>query len=190
MISDEIYEYIIFDGKKHISIASLGDDVKRLTLLVNGVSKSYAMTGWRIGYVAGDEEIITAINNIQSHSTSNPVSISQKAALEALTGDQASVSLMRDEFESRRNYIMNRIDGIKKISVVKPGGAFYAFCNIEKTKLKPAALAKRLLDEAQVAAIPGEPFGSERHIRLSFATNTREISKGMDRMERWLKEEL
>jgi aspartate aminotransferase len=185
VISDEIYENIIYDGQTHISIASLGDRVKALSLVVNGVSKSYSMTGWRIGYVAGPGGIIEAINKIQSHSTSNPASISQKAAIEAIGGDQTSVGTMRAEFESRRNYIIERLQNIKGFAPFKPQGAFYVFCDISKTGLDSVELSDKLLDEVKVAVIPGKPFGSDRHLRFSFAVGIEEIKKGMDRIDTW-----
>lgn len=188
VISDEIYEHLIYDRKKHVSIASLGDDIKSRTLIVNGVSKSYSMTGWRIGYVAGDAEVISAINKIQSHSTSNPASISQRAALEAIQGSQESVEKMSLEFETRRDYLCTRVDRIKGLSAIKPSGAFYVFCNIEKTGIDSVTMANRLLDEIKVAVIPGKPFGSDKHIRLSFASNIENLMKGMDRIERWAEE--
>ncbi len=188
VISDEIYEHLIYDKKKHVSIASLGEDIKSQTLIVNGVSKSYSMTGWRIGYVAGDAEVISAINKIQSHSTSNPASISQRAALEAIKGSQESVEKMSLEFETRRDYLCTRIERIKDFSAIKPNGAFYVFCNIEKTGIDSVAMANRLLDEIKVAVIPGKPFGSDKHIRLSFASSVENIMKGMDRIERWVEE--
>lgn len=187
IVSDEIYEKLIYENGKHISIASLGEGVKRLTLVVNGVSKSYSMTGWRIGYIAGAEEIVRAINTIQSHSTSNPASISQKAALEAIRGDQSQVSVMLKEFETRRNYLMNRIRAIEGISAINPEGAFYIFCNITKIGLGSIQLANKLLDEAKVAVIPGKPFGSDKHIRLSFAIAQTEIEEGINRIEKWVK---
>ncbi|MDB4349816.1 pyridoxal phosphate-dependent aminotransferase [Omnitrophica bacterium] len=188
VISDEIYENLIYDNIEHISVASLGEKIKRLTLVVNGVSKSYSMTGWRIGYVAGDQEIIEAINKIQSHSTSNPSSISQKAALEAIAADQSGVIQMKREFESRRDYMVERLGSINGFNAVKPKGAFYVFCNIAQTGYDSLVLANRLLDEIGVAVIPGKPFGSDKHIRLSFATGRDEIAKGMDRIEKWPEE--
>lgn len=190
VISDEIYENLIYDRLKHLSIASLGGKIKNITLVVNGVSKSYSMTGWRIGYAAGDEEIMGAINKIQSHSTSNPTSISQKAALRAITGNQASVSEMRKEFESRRDYMLERLNEIKDFKTVKPQGTFYAFCNIAKTEFDSVTLSNKLLDEVKIAVIPGKPFGSDKHIRFSFAINVNEIKKGMDRLEEWANQRL
>lgn len=186
IISDEIYEKIIFDGNSHISIAALGGDIFKNTVVVNGVSKSFAMTGWRIGYLASpDNELISAIKNIQSHSTSNPCSISQAATVEGLRNSGAIVAEMRDEFEKRRNYMADRINKIKGLSCMKPGGAFYIFCRIRKQGLSSMELTDRLLNDAKVAVVPGKVFGSDRHIRLSFATSMENIKKGLDRIEGW-----
>jgi len=186
VISDEIYEKLIYDGKKHISIASFGSDIYDLTITVNGVSKSYAMTGWRIGYAAGAPDVMKAISDMQSHATSNPSSISQKAVLAALTDDQRCVEEMRVEFERRRNLMLSKLDGIKKISYVKPEGAFYVFCDISKLKTDSVSLANRLLDEARVAVVPGQPFGADDYIRLSFATSPANIEKGIGRIGEWV----
>lgn len=186
IISDEIYEKIIFDGNSHVSIASLGEGIFKNTVVVNGVSKSFAMTGWRIGYLAAsDSELVTAVKNIQGHSTSNPASISQMAALEALKTSGAIVNEMRKVFEERRDYIVGRINKINGLSCMKPGGAFYVFCRIKKKSLSSMEAADRLLDEAKVAVVPGKVFGSDRHIRLSFATSMENIKKGLDRIEEW-----
>ncbi|MBU0759467.1 MAG: pyridoxal phosphate-dependent aminotransferase, partial [Candidatus Omnitrophica bacterium] len=183
IISDEIYEKILFDGRRYVSIASINKDIFRNTIVVNGVSKSFAMTGWRIGYIASPlDDITSAIKNLQSHSTSNPSSISQAAALEAVNGGDSIVRDMVKEFEKRRDYIVQRINSVKGLSCFKPGGAFYVFCKIEKRDLSGISLSERLLEEARVAVIPGEPFGSDRHIRLSFATSMDNIKKGMDRI--------
>ena len=187
VISDEIYEKLIYGGVKHVSIASLGKDIYDQTITVNGISKSYSMTGWRIGYTAGPLDIMKAIANLQSHAASNPASISQKAALAAIAGDQKCVEDMRREFEKRRDLMVSRINKIKNISCTKPDGAFYVLCDISKLKLSSAQVANRLLDEAKVAAIPGEPFGVDQFIRLSFATDMDSIKKGMDRIEGWIK---
>jgi aspartate aminotransferase len=144
------------------------------------------MTGWRIGYAAGPLEVMKAISNLQSHAASNPSSISQKAALAALTQDQSCVEKMKVEFEKRRDLMVSRINDMKKISCVKPEGAFYVFCDISKLGLDSVALANRLLDEAKVAVIPGEPFGAKFFIRFSFATSAEAIKKGMDRIEEWI----
>ncbi len=189
VISDEIYEKLLYDNLKHISIASLGKKIFDLTLVVNGVSKSHSMTGWRIGYVAGDEKIISSINKLQSHSTSNPASISQKAALEALTGKQDYVSEARGEFEARRDYIVARIKEIKGLDCFKPQGAFYVFCDISKTKMDSMNFAKKLLEEEGVAVIPGVAFGWDNYVRMSFATSMDEIKEGMTRITRWLEKQ-
>ena len=187
VISDEIYEKLIYDGDKHVSIGALNDKVCKKTLTVNGVSKTYSMTGWRIGYVAGDARIIAKIAALQSHSTSNPSSISQAAALEALNGKQDEMEKMVKEFESRRNFMASEINKMDKISCVSPKGAFYVFCNIEKTGLDSLQFTERLLLEAHVACVPGIPFGSDKHIRLSFATSLENIKKGLERIEKWSK---
>ncbi len=186
VISDEIYEKIIFDNQKHISIASFNKDIYNLTVTVNGMSKSYSMTGWRIGYLGAPVDIAEAISRLQDHSTSNPASISQKAAVAALNMPDEFCSKMRDEFQSRRNYIASRLDKMKNISYCLPGGAFYVFCDISKTGLGSMDVANRLLDEVSLAVIPGEGFGKDDYIRLSFAASTKQIEEGMNRLERWL----
>ena len=186
VISDEIYEKLIYDNKKYVSIASLGTDIYGLTITVNGISKSYSMTGWRIGYAAGPIEVMKAIASMQSHTTSNPASISQKAALEAITGDQGFIDGMRSEFEKRRDLMVSSINKMKNISCTKPEGAFYIFCDISKLKESSIVIANRLLDEAKVAVIPGKAFGEDKFIRLSFAASMESISKGMDRLGEWV----
>ena len=187
VVSDEIYEKLIYDNKKHISIASLGKEICALTVTVNGVSKSYSMTGWRIGYAAGPSDLMDAISNLQSHAASNPASMSQKAALAALTQPKGCVEEMRVEFEKRRDLMVSRIGKITNMSCVKPEGAFYVVCDMSKLRMGSVKLANRLLDEAKVAVIPGEPFGAESFIRLSFATSADLINKGLDRIEGWVK---
>jgi aspartate aminotransferase len=186
VISDEIYEKIIFDGLRHVSIASFGSDIYDLTITVNGLSKSHSMTGWRIGYLAAPADIAEAIGRLQDHSTSNPASISQKAAVAALGATADFSRRMCEEFQKRRDYIMERLQRIKKIGYVKPQGAFYIFCDISKTKLDSLTFATRLLDEASVAVIPGGSFGSDEYIRISFATGLAEIEKGLNRIEEWV----
>jgi len=186
VISDEVYEHFMY-GKKHLSIASLNDEIRNLTLTSNSVSKTYAMTGWRIGYTAGTSEIITAMENLQSHSTSNPSNIAQYAAMEALTGSQESVKKMVEAFDERRKLMYKRLNGIDGISCIEPEGAFYAFADISETGMKSMELADKLLDEALVAVVPGIAFGSDKHIRLSYAASIHEIEKGLDRIEKWLK---
>ena len=191
-ISDEIYEKIIYDSQAHISIASLAPEIKKLTIVVNGVSKSYSMTGWRIGYAAGPKEIIQAMSNLQSHSTSNPTSISQKAALAALEGPQEPLCNMVAEFVKRRDYIVERLNSIKEISCLKPRGAFYVFPEVSQIIgrifkgeiIKDSVfLAEILLDEANVAAVPGSVFGADEYLRLSYATSMENISKGLERIK-------
>ena len=186
VISDEVYEYFTY-GKEHLSIASLNDDIKKLTITANSVSKTYAMTGWRIGYCGASKEVIKAMENLQSHSTSNPSNIAQMAALEALTGPQDSVKEMVKAFDERRRFIHKRLNEIEGISCNEPEGAFYAFPNIEGTKMDSMAFASRLLDEALVAVVPGAAFGKEGHARLSYASSMHEIEKGLDRIDNWLK---
>lgn len=192
IVSDEIYEKILYEGNQHISIASLGPEIAARTVVVNGVSKAYAMTGWRIGYAAGPKDLITAMGNIQSQSTSNPTSISQKAAVAALRSGDAFPKQMVVEFDRRRRLMVERLNKMAGISCRMPSGAFYAFPNVtgllgrrhEGRAIASAAdLAGFFLKEARVALVPGEPFGSASHIRLSYATSMEAISRGMDRMD-------
>jgi len=186
-ISDEIYEKIIFDGIKHVSIASLSDNIKKLTVTVNGFSKSYSMTGWRLGYLAAEQEIVDAVSRIQDHSTSNPTSIVQKAALAALDMDNKFFDEVKAKFQERRDYIISRLDKMKnKIGYKKPEGAFYIFCDIKKTNMDSFTFAKRLLEEKHVALIPGAPFGCDDYVRISFATSMEKIKIGLDRIQEWL----
>ncbi len=188
VVSDEIYEKLIYDGARHISIASLGKDVCERTIVVNGVSKSYSMTGWRIGYAAGPDAIMESISSFQSHTTSNPTSVSQKAALCALESDQSCVETMRAEFEKRRTSMVERIRRIKGLSCVKPDGAFYVFCDISGLGIDSAGLANALLDGVHVAVVPGSGFGADSFLRLSFATSMERIAEGLDRIDRWVRE--
>jgi len=186
VISDEIYEKLIYD-KKHVSIASFNQKIKKLTVVINGVSKTYAMTGWRIGYAAGSKEVIKAATKIQDHSTSNPSSISQKAALAALTMDQSHIKKMIEEYKKRRDFMIRGLSLIENIYPFYPSGAFYIFVNVEKLYQKgiknSVDFCQKLLEEAHVAAIPGEAFGDDRFIRLSFATDTQSIKKGLERLK-------
>ena len=186
VISDEIYEKLTYGPEGHVSLGTIAPEAKPRTIIVNGVSKAYSMTGWRIGYAAGNVEIMKLISALQSHSTSNPSSISQAAALEALRGGQAAVLKMKKEFETRRNYMVKRINSSGKLSCVEPKGAFYVFCNISKAKLDSVTFAGRLLEEGRVACVPGAAFGSDKHVRLSFATGMDNIKKGLDRIDKWL----
>jgi aspartate aminotransferase len=187
VISDEIYETIIFDGLKHGSIASYGQEIYDLTLTVNGLSKSHAMTGWRIGYLGGPRDIIEAISNLQDHSTSNPASISQKAAVAALSMPVEFSRTCAVEFQNKRDYAVKRLKNIPRVSYCYPQGAFYIFCDISAFKLDSLSFATRLLDEAGVALIPGKSFGRDDYVRISFATSMAQIEKGMDKIESWVK---
>lgn len=192
VISDEIYEKLVYDGENHVSIASLDEKIKDLTILINGMSKAYAMTGWRIGYAAANEEITKVMSNIQSHTTSNPCSISQYASVEGLSGDQSSVEKMKKHFEERRNFMVDTVNSIEGLSCRKPKGAFYVMVNITKIKGKTIRgmkiedsldFAKLLLDEGKVAVIPGIGFGDDDYIRLSYATSMENIEKGLSRIK-------
>jgi aspartate aminotransferase len=193
IISDEIYDKIVYDGHTHTPIASLEDDVKKSTILVNGVSKTYSMTGWRIGFAAGDKKVIDAMGNLQGQSTSNPTSISQKAAVEALSGPQEEVKWMVEEFEKRKNFIVDRLNEIPGIRCFNPQGAFYVFPNVSKLLGKKHAgleirnsidFTQFLLEEAKVAVVPGVEFGADDYVRISYATSMEEIKKGVDRIEK------
>ena len=183
ILSDEIYEKLVYDDAKHVSIASLSKQAFDLTITVNGFSKSYAMTGWRLGYMGAPEAIAKAVDSIQSHSTSNPCSFAQKGAVAALKGDQQPLSDMHDEFDMRRNYMFDRISRIANITAVKPQGAFYVLVNISQLGLTSQNFADRLLSKANVAVIPGAAFGDDRTIRLSYATSIDVIKKGLDRFQ-------
>ena len=183
ILSDEIYEKLVYDDSKHISIASLGQEFYDLTITVNGFSKSYAMTGWRLGYLGAPDPVAKAIDSIQSHSTTNACSFAQKGALAALKGDQQSVIDMRDEFNLRREYMLERFSKMPHISVVRPSGAFYVLVNISKLGLTSQNFADRLLSKANVAVVPGIAFGDDRTLRFSYATSLDVIKKGMDRFE-------
>jgi len=192
IISDEVYEHFIYGGIKHFSIASFGDGLKDITITVNAVSKTYAMTGWRIGYCAADASIIKQMTKIQDQSASNPCTPAQWAAVEALEGNQESVELMRKEYEKRRDFIYKRLNQIKGISCNLPKGAFYVFPEISglfNDKIKNAfEFAGELLEKAKVAVVPGGAFGSDNFIRLSYATTLEKIEEGMDRIENFCKE--
>jgi aspartate aminotransferase len=195
VLSDEIYEKIIYDGFRFASIASLGEEILKRTIIVHGVAKTYAMTGWRIGYTAGPEEIVTAMNNIQSQSTSNPNSIAQKASVEALLGPQQEVDKMVSAFTRRRDYIVDRLNGMKGVSCYKPVGAFYVFPNFSsfygrsyqgRKIANSSDLGTFLLDVARVAVVPGIEFGADAFQRLSYATSMEDIREGLNRIEEGL----
>ena len=195
VISDEIYEKILYDGVQHFSPATFSDECYKKVITVNGFSKVYAMTGWRLGYAAGPEEIIKAATNIQDHTTSGANSVAQKAGVEALKGNQDSVTLMVREFDRRRKYIVERLNKIKGVSCLLPQGAFYAFPKVSDLYIKKISgqsvnnsfdLVNLLLEKAHVAFVPGAPFGSDEYIRISYATSMENIEKGMDRFEKFL----
>ena len=192
IISDEIYEKVLYDDIQHVSIPALSPEVAARTVVINGVSKAYAMTGWRIGYAAGPKPLLTAMANIQSQSTSNPCSISQKAAVAALRLGNPFTTMMVTEFDRRRRVMVDRLNKMPGVTCRMPTGAFYAFPNVSgvlsrRWKERPigsaAELATYLLNEAQVAVVPGEPFGSGCHIRLSYATAMEAIERGLTRIE-------
>ncbi|MDP3097592.1 MAG: pyridoxal phosphate-dependent aminotransferase [Syntrophales bacterium] len=191
IISDDIYEKIIYDDQPFFTLASLSDELKRVSIVINGVSKSYSMTGWRIGYAAGSEEIVSAMTKYQSQNTSNPTSIAQKAAVEALNGPQEGVGVMAREFQKRRDLIVERLTAIPGVTCLKPQGAFYVFPDVgsyygrsfgEKVIRNSAEMATYLLDEANVALVPGGDFGHDDHIRISYATSMEQIEKGVERI--------
>ena len=197
VISDEIYEKLVYDGEEHVCIASFNDEIKNLTILINGMSKAYAMTGWRIGYAAAHEEIIKVMSNIQSHATSNPCSISQYASVEGILGNQSSVEEMKKHFVERRNYMSDAINSIKGLSCKKPKGAFYIMVNF--TELLGKTIRGReinssldfsslLLEEGNVAVVPGIAFGDDKYIRLSYATSLDNIKNGLERIKRIVEE--
>ncbi len=197
IISDEIYEKLIY-GKKHYSIAALSEDFKERTIVVNGLSKAYAMTGWRIGYTACTLEIAKIMGNIQSHATSNPNTIAQYASIEALNGNQAPIEEMRKAFDERRQYMVKTINEIQNVSCVEPEGAFYVMVNIAHFLGKTISgvdiknsidLASLLLDEANIAVIPGIAFGADDYLRLSYATSMSNIEEGLKRLKKFCEKE-
>ncbi len=191
IVTDDIYDKIVYDGFTIRNLATLAPSLGDRIVIINGVSKSYAMTGWRIGYALGPANIIDAAAKIQSQSTSNPTSIAQAAALEAIQGPQEDVAMMVDEFAKRRNVVVERLNAISGVQCLKPQGAFYVFPNIAafigknvngKSLTSPCDIADYLLEEAKVAAVPWEDFGSNGHIRLSYATSLENIEEGCRRM--------
>jgi aspartate aminotransferase len=187
ILSDEIYEKLVYDDAQHVSIASISKEIADLTITINGFSKNYAMTGWRLGYLAAPDEIAKAIDSIQSHTTSNPCSFAQRGAIAALEGDQQCVSDMRDEFDIRRQYMHERLLSIPGITAPKPLGAFYILANISSYSLTSQNFADRLLSKANVAVVPGIAFGDDRTIRFSYATSLDIIKNGLDRFEEFCK---
>ena len=187
ILSDEIYESLTYDGAEHVSVASITPEARDLTITVNGFSKAYAMTGWRIGYLGAPEQIAKAIDSLQSHSTSGPCSFAQKGALAALTGDQQCVADMREEFNIRREYIFERLSAIPGVAAVKPKGAFYVLANISKLGMSSTNFADRLLSKAKVAVVPGIAFGDDSVVRFSYATGLDVIKPGLDAFEEFCK---
>lgn len=193
MVSDEIYEKLIYDGYEHVSIASLSEEAYQHTIVVNGMSKPYSMTGWRIGYVAASEELVKAMTNLAAHSTSNPVTFAQFGALEALRGTQEPLEMMRGEFEKRRNIAVDLLNQIDGIHCVKPKGAFYIFANASEAVKKGGfqstdEWAKALLEQEYVALVPGAGFGAPNHIRISYATSLEQLEKGISRIKRFVEQ--
>jgi aspartate aminotransferase len=196
ILADEIYYRLVYDNKRFISIAALDDDVKKRTILVNGVSKTYAMTGWRIGYTASDAKIAEVMSNYLSHSTSSPSTVSQFAAVEALNGSQEGIDAMRDVFEQRRNYIVERVNTIDGISCRNPDGAFYVMINIEKLIGKTLGgklinnsddFALAFLESGLVAVVSCDGFGCSNFVRLTYAASLESIKEGLDRLESFVK---
>jgi aspartate aminotransferase len=185
ILSDEIYEKLIYDDASHVSVASLSKEAYDLTITVNGFSKAYAMTGWRLGYLGAPESIAKVIDSLQSHSTSGPNSFAQKGAVAALKGSQQCVTDMRDEFNVRREYMYERLAAIPNVSTVKPLGAFYMLADISKFGLSSTNFADRLLSKAEVAVVPGVAFGDDKTVRLSYATDLETIKTGLDRIEQF-----
>lgn len=193
IISDEIYEKLVYDGYRHTSIASLDPSFKERTIIAHGVSKTYSMTGWRIGFTAGPKAIISAMSNIQSQSTSNPTSIAQRAAVAALKGSQDCIGMMVSEFQKRRDYLVTELRAIPGVTCYNPRGAFYVFPNFNavlgrkyKDRLidSSSVLTELLLEEFHTAVVPGIEFGKEGYLRLSFATSMEVITKGVERIKK------
>ena len=195
IMSDEIYYGLLYDNKEFTSVAALSEDVKERTIIVNGVSKSYAMTGWRIGYTASNKQLAKVMANYLSHSTSAPSTISQYASIEALTGDQTSIKIMHDEFEKRRDYIVERMNKIDGVSCIKPDGAFYVMMNMEKLVGRTLGgrvinngddFAMAFLEGANVAVVPCSGFGAPMFVRWTYAASMENIKEGLDRLEKFL----
>lgn len=197
IIFDEIYEKLVYEGE-HTNIATLGNEIRDLTIIVNGLAKTYAMTGWRIGFVAANKKLAKAMGNIQSHATSNPNSIAQAAAVEALNGDQSIIETMKKTYIERRDYMVDKINSIDGLSCKTPHGAFYVFMNVKDVLNKEHygkmintanELCQDILDRALVALVPSEGFGVDGYVRLSYATSMDTIKTGLDRIEKYLKGE-
>jgi len=196
VISDEVYEHLVYEGQ-HISIASLNDKIKDLTITINGASKTYAMTGWRIGYAAANQQVAKAMSSIQSHGTSNPNSIAQAATIAALNGGLTDIYKMRDEFKKRRDYLVDAISELDGVSARKPSGAFYVMMNIDSIigkQIKGNVIsdaddfARLFLEIKKVAVVPGTGFGASNYVRWSYATSMENIKGGMTRLKEFLSE--
>ena len=183
ILSDEIYEKLVYDETEHVSIAAVSEEAREVTVTVNGFSKAYAMTGWRLGYTAAPKDIARAIDVVQSHTTSAPTTFAQYGGIAALVGDQQCVQEMKEEFDLRRKYMLSRLRRINNITTVEPKGAFYFLVNIGRTQLKSVNFADKLLSRYKVAVVPGEAFGDDHTIRLSYATSLDVIKEGLDRFE-------
>ncbi len=197
VVSDEIYEEIIYDGREHVSIATLGEEIKKQTIVINGMSKAYSMTGWRIGFAAGPQEIIEIMANMQSHATSNPNSIAQYASIAGLEGSKEPIYEMVEVFKKRRDYMVEEIDDMPEVSCIKPHGAFYLMVNIEdlfgsaydgQEIQGSMSFADLFLEEKKVAVVPGKAFGHDGYIRLSYAASLEEIKEGLKRLREFIEE--
>jgi aspartate aminotransferase len=195
VVADEMYEHLTYGEKSHVSIASLGEEIYKRTITCSGVSKSYAMTGWRIGYTGSSVEIAKMMSSVQSHQTSNPNSIAQKAALQALVGEQEPLDVMKVEFDKRRRYMYERVAAMPYVDLLEPEGAFYVFIDFAKVLDKTykgdviattTRVGEILLEDYQVAVVPCVDFGCETFVRLSYAISLEAIEKGLDRIERFL----
>lgn len=192
IVSDEIYEKLIYGGAEYTSIAQLSNALKEQTLIINGVSKSHSMTGWRIGYAAGNKQLIKAMTNLASHSTSNPTSIAQYGAIAAYAGSQEPVETMRQAFEERLNIIYDKLIQIPGFTCIKPQGAFYLFPNVKEAVALSGYetvddWAKALLEEEKVALVPGTGFGAPNNVRLSYATSLEQVEKALERIHTFMK---
>jgi aspartate aminotransferase len=187
VVSDEIYEKILYDGAEHLSIGAVGEEIFKRTIISNGFAKAYSMTGWRIGYLAGPIQLIKATITLQSHSTSNVCTFAQYGAIAALEGSQECVQTMLDAFTKRRQFMLERISAIPKLTCPKPNGAFYVFIDISKTGMTSIDFCQALLEQQEVAAVPGIAFGADQCIRLSYATDMTSIEKGLDRLDKFIR---
>ena len=187
IIADEIYEHLVYDDTKHVSMASLSEEIYNLTITINGFSKGYAMTGWRLGYSAAPEHIAKYIKLIQDHTASNATTFCQYGAIEALTGDQSFIADLREEYDFRRQYVYGRLSAMPKIKVVEPKGAFYFFIDTTELGMGSLELCDKLLERYKVAAVPGIAFGNDNAIRISYCTSLDVLKEGLDRLEDFCK---